>query len=292
MFFGAVKWCGHDSRGNPTYRRDNQGNVTLLDEVPVVAERYASFRKGVLPVVDHLSFRMLSTDVRNRILVPQYYDPEIQEALRQLAKTHELRTIGSLVDDGTLSIATGTEIGKMAYGTGRIPFVRTSDLSNWEIKADFKHGVSQAIYNAERHRADVRAGDILMVRDGTYLIGTTAIVTESDLPMLYQSHIYRLRIHDVTSLDPWLLLACLNTSIVMRQIRSKQFTQDIIDTLGRRVHEIVLPLPRELYIRKQIADETARTIETRVTLRNRVREIARELEMLPNHAEVDAIEEV
>lgn len=287
MFFGAVKWCGHDSRGNPTYRKDKNGALVLLDEVPTVGERYASFRKGTLPGVDHLSFRMLSTDVRNRILVPQYYDPEIQDTLRQLEATHELRTVGSLVEDGTLTIGTGTEIGKMAYGTGRIPFIRTSDLSNWEIKADFKHGVSEAIYLSERRKADVQAGDILMVRDGTYLIGATAIVTESDLPMLYQSHIYRLRIQNERVLDPWLLLACLNTSIVMRQVRSKQFTQDIIDTLGRRIHEIVLPLPRDLYVRKQLADETKRSITTRVKLRNRVREIARELEGAPAATELD-----
>lgn len=290
MFFGAVKWCGHDSRGNPTYRKDDTGKLVLLDEVPMVAERYASFRKGRLGVVDHLSFRMLSSEVRNRILVPQYYDPEIRETLGRLGKTHDLRTVGSLVEDGTLSIETGVEIGKMAYGTGRVPFIRTSDLSNWEIKADFKHGVSQSIYEEERHRAEVRAGDVLMVRDGTYLIGTTAIVTESDLPMLYQSHIYRLRVNDATALDPWLLLACLNTSIVMRQVRSKQFTQDIIDTLGRRVLELVLPLPRDLYLRKRLAEETKRAISTRVTLRNRVREIARELEGFGELREADSIE--
>jgi type I restriction enzyme M protein len=187
-------------------------------------------------------------------------------------------TVGNLVDARILAVETGTEIGKMAYGTGRIPFIRTSDLSNWEIKADFKHGVSRSIYESEKRKAEVAAGDILLVRDGTYLIGTTAIVTDSDLPMLYQSHIYRLRVLKPKDLDPWLLLACLNTSIVMRQIRAKQFTQDIIDTLGRRVHEIVLPLPRSLAVRKQIGDETRETISMRVKLRNRVQDIARKLE--------------
>jgi type I restriction enzyme M protein len=278
MFFGAVKWCGHDSRGNPTYRRDPSGRMVLLDEVPTVAARYQAFLKGKMGAVDHLSFKMPSTDVRNRILVPQYYDPEIEAALQQLSKTHDLVTVGNLVDARILAVETGTEIGKMAYGTGRIPFIRTSDLSNWEIKADFKHGVSRSIYESEKRKAEVAAGDILLVRDGTYLIGTTAIVTDSDLPMLYQSHIYRLRVLKPKDLDPWLLLACLNTSIVMRQIRAKQFTQDIIDTLGRRVHEIVLPLPRSLAVRKQIGDETRETISMRVKLRNRVQDIARKLE--------------
>jgi type I restriction enzyme M protein len=57
-------------------------------------------------------------------------------------------------------IATGIEIGKMAYGTGQIPFIRTSDLSNWEIKADFKHGVSEDVYQEVKQGCDVAPGDI------------------------------------------------------------------------------------------------------------------------------------
>lgn len=32
-------WCGHDSRGNPTYRVDEDGNLVLLDDLPIIAER-------------------------------------------------------------------------------------------------------------------------------------------------------------------------------------------------------------------------------------------------------------
>jgi type I restriction enzyme M protein len=117
-----------------------------------------------------------------------------------------------------------------------------------------------------------------MVRDGTYLIGTTAIVTASDVPMLFQSHIYRIRVVKPADLDPWLLLACLNAPIVRRQIRAKQFTQDIIDTLGKRLFEVVLPIPKDSALRKRIAEETRCVIETRVQLRNRAREIALEVE--------------
>lgn len=43
IFMCDVKWCGHDSRGNPTYRKDATGKKVLLDEVPLVAE---TFLKG------------------------------------------------------------------------------------------------------------------------------------------------------------------------------------------------------------------------------------------------------
>ena len=41
IFMADVKWCGHDSRGNPTIRKDKAGNGVLLDEVPTIQERWA-----------------------------------------------------------------------------------------------------------------------------------------------------------------------------------------------------------------------------------------------------------
>lgn len=40
IFMCDVKWCGHDSRGNPTYRVLENGTQELLDEVPLVAGIY------------------------------------------------------------------------------------------------------------------------------------------------------------------------------------------------------------------------------------------------------------
>jgi type I restriction enzyme M protein len=198
--------------------------------------------------------------------------------LEGLKRTHDLVKIGDLQKSRAISIDTGVEIGKMAYGTGTIPFIRTSDLSNWEIKADFKHGISKEIHDEIKHKIDVKTGDILLVRDGTYLIGTSAIVTAADLPMLFQSHIYRIRILKPATISPWLFFACLNTPIVKRQIRSKQFTQDIIDTLGKRFTEILLPIPKDGKVASRIARETQEIIENRATLRNRAKALALELQ--------------
>ena len=48
-------------------------------------------------------------------------------------------SIGQLVEDAVIRIDTGIEVGKMAYGTGNIPFIRTSDISNWELKSDWSY---------------------------------------------------------------------------------------------------------------------------------------------------------
>ena len=40
VFMCEVQWCGHDSRGNPTYRIDQNGQRVILDEIPKVAELF------------------------------------------------------------------------------------------------------------------------------------------------------------------------------------------------------------------------------------------------------------
>lgn len=288
IFMAEAKWCGHDSRGIPTVRVSEQtGEVTVLDDVPTIAGRYRAHIKGEEFEPDHLGFLLSSANIKNRILVPKYYNPEIDAELERLTATHNLVTIDALREEKMLAIRTGVEPGKMNYGTGKVPFIRSSDISNWEMKADFKHGVSEQVYRQYARKADVKAGDILMVRDGTYLIGTTAIVTESDLPMLFQSHILRIRVLDTRRVSPWLLFACLNAPIVKRQIRAKQFTQDIIDTLGKRFGEIKLPIPKDKGVREGIASEVQQVIESRVHLRNRAKQIALEVEGIERPGEED-----
>jgi len=40
IFMADAKWCGHDSRGNPTYRENEKGELVLLDDIPLILARY------------------------------------------------------------------------------------------------------------------------------------------------------------------------------------------------------------------------------------------------------------
>lgn len=227
----------------------------------------------VMGPADHLGFKVKFSHVRNGVFIPKYYNPEIRQRLEQLSSTHELVVLGDLVRDGHVSISTGHEIGKMAYGTGSIPFVRTSDISNWEIKTDPKQGVSEHIYAGYSVRQDVRAGDIFLVRDGTYLIGQSCMVTELDLPCLYQSHVLKIRVNPGSPLDRYLLFAALNAPVVKRQIRARQFTADIIDTIGNRYLEVTLPIPKDRATVEGIVSKTKLIIEERAAMREKIKEI-------------------
>jgi type I restriction enzyme M protein len=115
-----------------------------------------------------------------------------------------------------------------------------------------------------------------MVRDGTYLIGTAAYVTEHDTRIVYQSHLYKLRLTPDEDINPFLLLAMLSSRPVRAQIRSLAFTQDIIDSLGDRIREVILPIPRSAARRLEITDTVGRVISDRVE----ARELARQATLL------------
>lgn len=220
-----------------------------------------------------LGFKLSSTQLINWVFIPKYYDPNIVLALEHLKKTHDLIKLKDLVNEGYISISTGDEIGKMAYGTGKIPFIRTSDISNWEIKTDPKQGVSSGIYDKYATKQDVRAGDIFFVRDGTYLIGQSAYITENDLPCLYQSHILKFRINKNCPINSYLFFILLNTTIVKKQIKARQFTADIIDTIGNRYLDLVLPVPKDQQLVNKLIIEFDAIINNRTSSREAVKKI-------------------
>ncbi len=261
IFMAEAKWCGHDSRGR---RIDN-------DDLPVIQENLIAFQEGRLRQFAPLGYAIGTEQLVNNILSPRYYSPEPDQDLELLAGTHNLVKLGDLVASGELLIQTGDEVGKLAYGTGTIPFIRTSDISNWEIKLDPKHGVSCDIYEKFATKQDIRAGDILMVKDGTYLIGTCAFITEYDTQIVYQSHLYKLRLTDQSRLSPYLLLALLSSEPVQKQIKAKRFTQDIIDSLGQRIHELILPIPKS----QELCQQVSQTVERAIRDRIEARELAR-----------------
>jgi len=261
IFMAEAKWCGHDSRGR---RMDR-------DDLPLIQENLNLFNDGRLHQFSPLGYAIRIDEVVNNILSPRYYSPELDQELERLAETHDLVKLGELVTTGELIIQTGDEVGKLAYGTGDIPFVRTSDISNWEIKIDPKHGISSEVYEKYAAKQDVRAGDILMVKDGTYLIGTCAFITEYDTQIVYQSHLYKLRLTEQSRLSPYLLLALLSSEPLQEQIKAKRFTQDIIDSLGQRIHELILPIPKSQRLRQQVT----LTVEQAIRDRIEARELAR-----------------
>lgn len=258
-FFAAeAKWCGHDSRGR----------LIPNDDLPTIWEKYVAHVSGELEEDGELGCFVSLNDYKGMILAPRSFTGTIGVSIEDKKDEYDFFTIGELIDGGVLSVSTGDEVGKLEYGTGDVPFIRTSDISNWRVSSDSKHKISEASYEALCEKQDVQVGDLLMVKDGGYLIGNCALITELDTHIVYQSHIFKFRVNkNDLGLTPEYLLAVLSSRYLRAQIEAKTCTLDIINSLGNRHRDLMIPIPKDRRvfskIHESVSNSIARNVESR-----------------------------
>jgi len=221
----------------------------------------------------HLAFSIRRSRLENGIWIPKFYDPDLKEDLRVASKSYDLPRLDELLEEGAAGSRLGVWIEREEYGGGDIPYVRTSDLTHWRIRPDFKKGVSEEVYNRNKEKVDIKPGDLLMVAHGTYLVGNVAIVAPGEERLVLQDHVFRLRLRKGAPVDAYFLLAALSTSFIRRQVRARQFSADIIDKIGERHLTLRIPIPKESAIVAAVSAQVKRIIQGQTTVRSELREL-------------------
>jgi type I restriction enzyme M protein len=277
IYMGIADKIGHNKNGKLIYKESAQGERILDDDIPEVTDHFRAFLKGKKFQLSRKSFILESNEISDMVYIPSYYDPEIRKELDELTRIgFELVSIGQLVEDKIIEIRRGNEIGSENYGTGPIPFVRTSDIVNWEIKVDPIKCVSEEVFLMYKENQDIQPGDILFVSDGTFLIGRSAMVGKDDSKMLIQSHVKKIRVIDKERLDPLYLFYLINSPIFKKQVSAKTFVQATISTLGSRIYEILLPISSDEEERKRISTKVKRIMQRKSDTRSLIRELTQE----------------
>ena len=278
IFMAIAGAIGHNKNGKAvykiksdgTYSYDKTGQKIIDDDLPVIAKNFKNPKTE-----NHLGFNINTDSLNDHIFIPEYYNPEIIEELDSLKKNgkYKLISIGELVSKKTLQIRRGNEIGSQFYGSGDVPFVRTSDIVNWEIKVDPVKAISDEIYERYKKQQDIQEKDILFVNDGTFLIGRTAMITKLDLKCVIQSHVRKIRVLNEDEINPYYLFYLLNSKIVRKQIDSKTFVQATISTIGSRLNEVVLPVISDRKEQQKIASKIKNIIQQKMELKQKSIEI-------------------
>jgi len=286
VFFAIAKSIGHNKNGKEVYKMepggqyvfDESGQKIIDDETPDIAKNLCDYLQGTLTEESHLGFIVPQDEITENIYVPESYKPEIKEKINRIkrSKEYELIPFGELVEQGLIQIKRGNEIGSQYYGTGAIPFIRTTDIVNWEIKTDTVKAVSEEVYLKYQKQQDVRENDILFVNDGTFLIGRSSMITANDVRAVIQSHLRKIRVVDCEKLDPFYLFYLLNTKLFQQQVEMKTFTQATLSTLGNRILEIYLPFHTSRRKINELAKDIKQIIELKTTIKKRTLQIAAE----------------
>ncbi len=223
----VAKNCGHDRRG----RTINSNNESLPDDFIAIGMEYTNEN----------SEWWKDVNLKGEYFVPRYFENDA--LISEYKNNNRFVSIGELVARGYLNIHSGHEVGSDAYGTGAIPFIRTSDLSNFEISSDPTNSVSEEIYEQYAKQQNLKEGDILFIADGRYRIGKTAIINKYNIKCVIQSHIDIFSLSDDAPIKPYEFVYLMNLQIVQEQIRNLVFIQSTLGTLGNRIKEIQIPLP-------------------------------------------------
>jgi len=283
IFMGIAKAIGHDKNGKEIFKIDkdgshiynNDGKLILDDETPIIAKIFKNFLNGGIKEENYLGFTVKTNEISENIYIPESYNPEVKQELNKLENSgkYKLTTINEMVNNNILKITRGNEIGSRGYGTGEIPFVRTTDVVNWEIKINPVKAVSEKIYEKYKKQQNVQENDIIFVNDGTFLIGRSALITKMDVKCVIQSHLRKIRVLKPEIISPYYLFYLLNTKIVQKQIKQKTFVQATLSTLGNRINDLILPIHTDKNEIERISTEIKEIFNIKIEIRKKINAI-------------------
>ena len=286
IIFAIVNNVGHDKDGKVTYILQQDGNPMLNDSGnPIINDELRDLHLRLQNVEDfdyslnQKVFKIKNHQIFRNIYIPNYYTG-VQKTLKLLEtdSNYLLSSIKQLSEEKIIYtnsngfIPRGDEIGSQVYGLGNIPFIRTSEINNWEIKLESNKSTSEEVYEKYKEKQNIEVGDILLVKDGgSNLIGNTAFVSELDTKIIIQSHIFQFKvIKNENNIDPYLLLYLLNMEIVQKQIEAITFIQGTIASIGNRIMDVILPIPSKLELREKISSYVKEIIDNKTENRRKI----------------------
>ncbi len=284
--FTIVNNVGHDKDGKTQYILNKDGTKKLdKDKNPIINDDLINLHIKLKNAEDfnyqkeQKLFKINFSQIKNSIFIPSYYIG-VEKPLKALENNgdFQLISIGNLINKKIIYtknrdfLPRGVEIGSSVYGLGSIPFIRTSDINNWEINLDSHKKTSEEVYSQFKNKQNIEVGDILLVKDGgPNLIGKNAYITKLDTRIIIQSHIFQIKIiKNSENIDAYLILHLLNLDIVQKQIRAITFVQGTISTIGNRILDVKLPLPTDLSKRIKISNYIKDIIKDKTEARKKI----------------------
>lgn len=284
--FAIVDHVGHDKDGKTLYKLHKDGSKILDNkDIPIINDELVDLHDKLVNCEDfsyskeQKVFKINFSQIKNNIFIPTYYTG-VEKPLKKLENNQNilLYSVKDLVMKNIIFtsksgyLPRGDEIGSNVYGLGDIPFIRTSDINNWEVNLDSHKKTSKEVFELYRNRQNIETGDIILVKDGgPNLIGNTAYITELDTEIIIQSHIFQIKVlPNQEHIDSFLVLYLLNLDIVQKQIQAITFVQGTIATIGNRLMEVLLPLPKDMNKRVEISNVIRDIIKEKVEIRKKM----------------------
>jgi len=214
----------------------------------------------------------LSEFSKDDLWTPAFSYPLYVNTLKAIQKKWQTVPLGEIV-----TAKKGNEVGSDNYNKyldkkdSDIPFIRTSDLVNYELDQFPDFYIPEEIY--QELNQDIKDGDILFTNDGK--IGLVAILTKQD-KIIIQSHIKRLRLKAEAkkyNLTPEYLFLVLTIKEVVRyQAERYTIIQSTIPTISNHILDIQIPI-----LDKDSIDEITKLVKEAFELKDEKKKLIKEV---------------
>ena len=176
------------------------------------------------------------TFLQSETMNPAFYSPFANTMLEEIKQKNKYVLLRDVADRKT-----GNEVGSVNYKgyldrkETDVPFIRTSDILNYEIDTYPDYFIDKDIANS--FKQDIQANDIIYTNDGK--IGLCAMLTDFD-KCIIQSHINAIRAKNI---NPFYLFIVLTTKEVgMCQAQKFTITQTTIPTISNNILNFIIPI--------------------------------------------------
>ena len=204
---------------------------------------------------------------------PKYSYPLYVNTLKAIGQKWQTVKIGEIA-----TVKKGDEVGSENYNSyldkkdSDVPFIRTSDLVNYEVDQFPDFYIPKEIY--EELNQDIQTGDVLFTKDGK--IGMTAMITESD-KVIIASGLSRLRLkneakkYNLTPEYLFLVLSLKETGLYPA-LRRTVTASTIPHLREERLKEIEIPI-----LNKESINEITKLVKEAFKLKDEKKKIIQEV---------------
>ena len=266
ILMAVAEQMGHDHQGRPMFRfnpKTSQPSDEIWDDLAIIRDELSN------PFADsnRFTFTLDASDLKDEVYVPRYHWPRLNQDFDASDRMIPI-PVQQLLDEKIIAAYSGHGSPPSEYkGMGPIPYIRVSDIVNWELYRNPTTGVPHHVYEKIRGKGvRLQSRDILFVKRGSYRIGSVAMASPYDTEVLLMRELVVIRMKSISNkyrIDPFYLLYLFSHQYTQQQIKQKVFMDTTLPNIADRWKELVLPVATSLEERERLGKRVRTVIEAK-----------------------------
>ncbi|MCX6739992.1 MAG: N-6 DNA methylase [Candidatus Parcubacteria bacterium] len=255
IFMSTPKWIGHDRRGNPTYKKAEDGSTTdqILTDFPTIEKDFSAFLAGEeIEQNSSISFVITPEKIANE----QHL--RLDARFYRSHKINQEHFSNNKKNEDWDYIKVKDVVGKIFY-PGRfarnyvnndvdsIPFLGGTNISQLLLRTEKRIGIN----SPKVDELKVKEGWILITRSGSVgIVSTVPIAWDG---FAFSEHVIRI-VPDKNKLAPEYLFAFLKTKYAQEIIARGVYGSVIDEITPEYIGKLEIPVPKDKKIFEQIVN--------------------------------------